>query len=108
MVVLPSYSSQNSLARIAGKAGRLGTWKLEDAKNQFSRVVRAALRYGPQVVTRHGREEVVVLAIADYRSLAHKEKSLVTFMRESPLAEAFAKGDLELVRGRDLPRDIPL
>jgi GGDEF domain-containing protein len=35
--------------------------KLDDARNQFSKLVRAALRQ-PQVVTRHGREEVVVLS----------------------------------------------
>ena len=36
-------------------------WKLEDAKNRFSELVRRARSEGPQVVTKHGRESVVVI-----------------------------------------------
>ena len=86
----------------------MATWKLGDAKNQFSRLVQAARRYGPQVVTRHGREEVVVLAVEEYRKLASQQEGLVAFLRGSPLAAALAAGELELKRSRDLPRDIAL
>jgi prevent-host-death family protein len=82
-------------------------WKLEDAKNQFSRLVRAARRQ-PQVVTRHGREEVVVVSIERYRQLARAGPGLVEFMRGSPLAKALARGEVELTRTRDLPREIEL
>ena len=85
----------------------MARWKLEDAKNQFSRLVQAAHRQ-PQIVTRHGREEVVVLSIEKYRRLAVEQRSLVDFLRESPLADALASGELELLRSRDLPRDIEL
>ena len=83
-------------------------WKLEDAKNQFSKLVQLARNSGPQIVTRHGREEVVVIAVEEYRRLMRKQKSLVSFMRESPLADALADGELKLTRSRDLPRDIEL
>ncbi len=86
----------------------MAVWKLEDAKNQFSRLVQSARRDGPQIVTRHGREEVVVLSVEDYRRLALKQQNVAAFVRESPLAEAFASGELQLVRSRDLPRDLPL
>ena len=86
----------------------MATWKLEDAKNQFSKLVQHARRNGPQVVTRHGREAVVVMAVEEYRRLAAGGQGLVEFMRASPLAAVLASGDLELVRSRDLPRDIPL
>ena len=86
----------------------MASWKLEDAKNQFSRLVQAARQHGPQVVTRHGREEVVVLAVEDYRKLARKQRDLVTFLRRSPLAKALASGELELMRSSDLARDIQL
>jgi len=86
----------------------VATWKLEDAKNQFSKLVQWARQYGPQVVTRHGREEVVVLPIEQYRKLTRKQGDLVTFMRESPLADALAAGELKLTRSRDLPRELPL
>jgi prevent-host-death family protein len=85
----------------------VSTWKLEDAKNQFSRLVRAAKRQ-PQVVTRHGREEVVVVSIEKYRELAGARPGLVEFMGGSPLARALARGEVELTRTRDLPREIEL
>lgn len=76
-------------------------WKLEGAKNQFSRVVQAALDDGPQVVTRRGEEAVVVVAIAEFRRLAAPKQSLIDFMRQSPLAAALAEGDFDLRRSRD-------
>jgi antitoxin Phd len=45
------------------------TWRLQDAKNQFSKVVEAALHGEPQHVTRRGREVVVVLAAEVYDRL---------------------------------------
>lgn len=44
-------------------------WRLQDAKNQFSKVVDAALHGEPQHVTRHGREVVVIIAVDEYRRL---------------------------------------
>jgi antitoxin Phd len=86
----------------------MASWKLEDAKNQFSRLVQAARRHGPQMVTRHGRETVVVMSVEHYRRLARRQENLAAFLRRSPLADALGAGELELVRARDLPRDIPL
>lgn len=86
----------------------MAIWKLEDAKNQFSRLVQAARLRGPQFVTRHGREEVVVLSVEQYRALARRRHGLVEFMRRSPLASALADGELVLTRSRDQVRDIEL
>ena len=47
----------------------VSTWRLQDAKNQFSKVVEAALHGKPQHVTRRGREVVVVLAAEEYERL---------------------------------------
>jgi prevent-host-death family protein len=38
------------------------TWKLQDAKAQFSEVVRRARAGAPQIVTVHGEEAVVISA----------------------------------------------
>ena len=43
-------------------------WQLQQAKQQFSEVVRRALEDGPQVVTRHGREAVVVVSAAEFKT----------------------------------------
>jgi antitoxin Phd len=45
------------------------SWRLQDAKNQFSKVVDAAMHGRPQHVTKHGREVVVVMAADEYYSL---------------------------------------
>jgi len=45
------------------------SWSLQDAKNRFSAVVEAALRQGPQAVTRRGRPAVTVIATAEYEGL---------------------------------------
>ena len=81
-----------------------GTWKLQDAKNRFSEVVKEALRAGPQVVTRGGKETAVVLSVEDYRRLARPEVDLVGFFRSSPLADI----ELDLERDRDTGREVEL
>ena len=45
---------------------RSESWRLQDAKNQFSKVVDAALHGEPQHVTRRGREVVVIVAADEY------------------------------------------
>ena len=44
-------------------------WQLQEAKNHFSEVVNKALEEGPQTVTRHGEEIVVILSKAEYNQL---------------------------------------
>jgi antitoxin Phd len=38
-------------------------WQVQEAKNRFSEVIDKALKDGPQVVTRHGRPVVQVVAL---------------------------------------------
>jgi prevent-host-death family protein len=49
-------------------------WSLQDAKNRFSAVVEAASHGKPQVVTKHGKPAVVVVAVAEYERLRHLER----------------------------------
>jgi antitoxin Phd len=44
----------------------MDAWKLQDAKARFSEVVDRALHEGPQVVTWHGENAVVVVAYRDF------------------------------------------
>ncbi len=60
-------------------------WQLQEAKNKFSHLVEKAHHDGPQIVTRHGKESVVILAIQDYRKLSRPESDLITFFKNSPL-----------------------
>jgi prevent-host-death family protein len=43
-----------------------GSWKLQDAKAHFSEVVRRAQSEGPQRVTVHGKDAVVVMSAKEY------------------------------------------
>ncbi|WP_129632544.1 type II toxin-antitoxin system Phd/YefM family antitoxin [Candidatus Oscillochloris fontis] len=70
------------------------TWQLQEAKNKFSEVVDAALIHGPQIITKHGVETVIVLSYTEYRSMLLRQKPLAAFFRESPLVAY----DLDLTR----------
>lgn len=79
-------------------------WQLQDAKNRFSEVVDNAMQQGPQVVTRRGKEAVVVISIEEYRKMQQPKNTLVDFFQSSPL-----KGvDLDLTRDQSPARDIDL
>lgn len=80
-------------------------WKLEDAKNGFSEVVRRAMGHEPQLVTRNGRAAVVVLSAEDYERLTAPQ-NLLDCLQESPLAEALVEGELDLDRPRDYGRSV--
>ena len=76
-------------------------WQLQDAKNKFSELVDEALTHGPQVVTRHGVETVVVVSYKDYRKRRIEQKKLSQFFQESPLVDV----EIDLERDGSLPRD---
>lgn len=46
------------------------TWQLQSARSHFSEVVDAALKEGPQRVTRRGRDAVVVVSEAAWQQRA--------------------------------------
>jgi prevent-host-death family protein len=48
---------------------RPGYWLLQDAKARFSELVRRVRTDGPQHVTSHGRDEVVVISAEEFRRL---------------------------------------
>jgi antitoxin Phd len=80
-------------------------WALQDAKNKFSELVDKAVGDGPQTVTRHGREAVVVLSVKEYRKLLSHQHDLVDFLSSSPLANS----GIDLTRSPDArARDIEL
>jgi len=76
------------------------SWQIQSATAHFSEVFRRARTEGPQHITRHGREGVVVLAEEEYERLVRKSRqpsSLVQFFRQSPLVGI----DLDLKRDRN-------
>jgi prevent-host-death family protein len=61
-------------------------WCLQDAKARFSELVRLARSDGPQHVTLHGREAVVVIEAEEFRRMkgARTGQLLVDALQASP------------------------
>lgn len=79
-------------------------WQLQEAKNKFSNLVDKARHDGPQVVTKHGKESVVIIAIEDYQKLNKPTSDLISFFKKSPLSDI----NLDLSRDKSSSRDIEL
>jgi prevent-host-death family protein len=79
-------------------------WQLQEAKNRFSEVVNKTLQEGPQIVTRHGVDSVVILSAKEYKKLIRPETDLVTFFKQSP----FYNIQLDFARNKDLPRKVSI
>lgn len=82
-------------------------WALQDAKGRFSELVDCARSKGPQLVTRRGKEAVVVIAVEQFRQYVRTqgEDDLVSFFRNSPLAEL---DESWIQRDRDNGREVTL
>jgi prevent-host-death family protein len=79
-------------------------WQLQEAKQRFSEVVRQAHDDGPQIVTRHGRDVVVILAVEDYDRLSGKKPGLMEFLRAAP----YFPDDFEIERSAEPGRVVEL
>jgi len=78
------------------------TWQLQDAKSKFSQLVDNAMQDKPQFVTKHGNNAVVILSFEEYKKIIKPKNDLVSFLKNSPLADI----DLDITRSKELPRDI--
>ncbi|HTG32669.1 MAG TPA: type II toxin-antitoxin system Phd/YefM family antitoxin [Thermoanaerobaculia bacterium] len=75
-----------------------------DAKAHLSEVVESALKKGPQIITRHGRKAVVVVAAEEWERKTQRQGTLADFFAASPLRES----GLDIERPQDDSRDIDL
>lgn len=76
------------------------TWTLANAKARLSEVIDRA-QAGPQIITRHGRANAVIVSAEEWARKTARKGTLAEFLLSSPLHGA----DLELERVRDVPRD---
>ncbi len=80
-------------------------WQMQEAKARLSELVKRAESEGPQDITLHGRSVAVVLSRDAFERLAGSSRSLVDFMRQSPL---YGLEELDLQRDTSLTREIEL
>jgi len=93
---------KNPQASLTGKP-----WQLQTAKARFSELFRLVRTQGPQLVTRQGKEGVVIMPVEQFDRLrggALQPGSLVQFFRKSPLTGV----KLDLERDKDTGREIGL
>lgn len=81
------------------------SWQLQEAKQRFSELVRCARTEGPQVVTKHGEEVVVVVPAEEYRRMSERQSKpdFKEFLMSAPDLSV-----LDLERPREMPRDVNL
>ncbi len=77
-------SKRNTTARLAA-----GRWRLQDAKARFSELVRLAHSDGPQRVTLHGRDAVVIVDVVEFDRLkgGRSGQELIDVLMASPHRE---------------------
>jgi prevent-host-death family protein len=101
---LPSPERAKPVRR--GRGLLPGHWLLQDAKARFSELVRRVRSEGPQHVTVHGRDEVVVVAAEEFHRLKGERsgEALIAAMRAAPSLDIDIepKRGLMPVRGVDL------
>ena len=86
--------------------GRLDVrwWQVQEAKQRFSEMLRAAESGGPQIVTRHGEEVAVLIDIEQYHHFQGQSVRFMDYLRSEPLLDV----DLEIERAPDAPRTVDL
>jgi prevent-host-death family protein len=104
--IAQSKASKAPKPRRRTRDRRPGRWVLQDAKAKFSELVRRVHAEGPQHVTVHGRDEVVVIAAEEFRRLKGDVtgEALVAVMRQSPHRGT----DIEPRRSKMPVRDVAL
>lgn len=96
---MTSFTTPSAL-RVEERA--VDSWRLQDAKARFSEVVRLAHQAGPQRVTVHGRQAVVVVDAAEFDRLQGNQtgQSLIDALQASP------HRDIEIEPARSVPMPV--
>ncbi len=94
----------NAAGGMGAKGLSISRWPLQDAKARFSELVRRVRSEGPQRVTVHGRDEVVVITVEEFRRLKGDVtgEALIAALQASPVREV----DIEPARGPMPVRDV--
>ncbi len=78
------------------------SWKLADAKNRFSEVVRLALSGEPQRIERRD-DAVIVIDAEEFERLKGKQQDFIQYLSNGP-----DLSELDLERDRTPMRDLDL
>lgn len=76
-------------------------WQLQEAKGNFSQLIKRAASGDAQMVTVHGKPTAVVVSAEEYARLTRRKSKLSSALLRPDLAAE----DLDLSRSRDTGRD---
>ncbi len=79
-------------------------WQLEEAKGNFSQLIKRAADGEAQVITVHGKPTAVVVSAKEYARLTRNRGKLSTALLHPDLAAE----DLDFSRNRDTGRNVQL
>jgi antitoxin Phd len=79
------------------------SWQVQEAKQKFSELVRRTLEEGPQVVTKHGKEVVVVVPVEEFRRMNGEKQDFKEFLLSGSDLSV-----LDLESPKEVPRDVEL
>jgi prevent-host-death family protein len=104
--IVKSSKAKPTKNRRRSRNAKSGQWRLQDAKARFSELVRRVHSEGPQRVTVHGRDEVVIISADEFRRLKGDPtgEALIAAMQASPHREF----DIELKRTPMPVREVSL
>jgi antitoxin Phd len=74
----------------------MSKWQLQQAKARFSEFLDAALKKGPQIVTRRGVEEAVLVPMEQWRRLQIESRPSI---KDLLLSDTARFGDFTVRRG---------
>ncbi len=97
-------TKQSTRRRRRSSADRPGHWLLQDAKARFSELVRLVRSEGPQHVTVHGRDAVVVISAEEFRRLkgGTTGQALIDALQASPHRDIEIEPDRAIMPVRDI------
>ena len=61
------------------------TWPLQEARTHLRDVVDGAIHHGPQRITRHGKDAVIVVSEAEWTRQTKDKPSFGSLLAESPM-----------------------
>lgn len=64
----------DSVIALIKRARMNNSWPMREARTQLSRVVRAALAEGPQVITQRGQPVVQVMSVEEFERLGRPRR----------------------------------
>ncbi len=80
-------------------------WQLQEAKNNFSRLIKLAASGAAQIVTVHGKPAAVVVSAAEYQKLTRPAGGTLSSLLLNP---GLGGEDFEIVRDKGSGRDLNL